>query len=79
MIKKLTVKAFWDSEANVWVAESDDVPGLITEANTMEKLIDKLHSLIPELLQENSILQEQDIQEIPFLLYSERMETLRCG
>ena len=78
-MKKLTVKAFWDSEANVWVAESDDIPGLITEADTMEKLINKLHSLIPELLQENNILQEQGIQEIPFFLYSERMETVRCG
>jgi len=32
MHNKIQVKAFWDSDARVWVAESDDVPGLITEA-----------------------------------------------
>jgi len=42
--------------ARVWVAKSDDVPGLITEAETMEQLIDKLHIVIPEPLQENEML-----------------------
>jgi hypothetical protein len=26
------VTATWDDEAKVWVVESDDVPGLVTEA-----------------------------------------------
>jgi predicted RNase H-like HicB family nuclease len=30
------VTAIWDDEAKVWVAESDDVPGLVTEAPTLE-------------------------------------------
>lgn len=47
------VSAFWDAEAGVWVAESDDVPGLITEAETMDALMKKLEVLIPELLDEN--------------------------
>jgi len=78
MHNKIQIKAFWDSDALVWVAESDDVPGLITEAETMEKLIDKLHILIPELLQENEML-STELQEIPFDLHSERKETVRCG
>ncbi|MGH7815565.1 MAG: DUF1902 domain-containing protein [Candidatus Binataceae bacterium] len=47
------IKAVWDPEAEVWVAESDDVPGLITGAPTIDALIDKLHVLIPELLELN--------------------------
>jgi hypothetical protein len=30
------VTAFWDQEAFVWVAESKRVPGLVTEADTVE-------------------------------------------
>lgn len=32
------VRAEWDEEARVWVATSDDVPGLVTEADTVEDL-----------------------------------------
>ena len=47
------IRAEWDNEAAVWVATSDDVPGLVTEAETMELLSAKLESLVPELLAEN--------------------------
>lgn len=48
-----TVRAEWDAEAGVWVAESDDVPGLVTEADTIERLIERLQVLVPELLELN--------------------------
>ena len=51
--KQITVNAEWDSEAKVWVATSDDVPGLITEAETVEALAEKLSVIIPELLEAN--------------------------
>ena len=38
MQKIYFVRAEWDEEAKVWVATSDDVPGLETEAETMEIL-----------------------------------------
>ena len=47
------VLAHWDPEARVWVAESDDVPGLITEADTVEQLLQRLQVLVPELLELN--------------------------
>ena len=53
MQKIYFVRAEWDDEAKVWVATSDDVPGLVTEADTMEILSAKLETLIPELLAEN--------------------------
>ena len=69
MENKIVVKAFWDKEALVWVAESEDVPGLITEAPDMETLISKLKVLIPELLEANGKIFENE--DIPFLLKSE--------
>jgi predicted RNase H-like HicB family nuclease len=33
------VNAEWDGEAKVWVASSDDVPGLATGADTLEEAI----------------------------------------
>ena len=38
----IQVSAQWDSEARVWVAESEDVPGLVAEAPTPEELEEKL-------------------------------------
>ena len=53
MTNHLEVHAFWDDEARVWVAESDDVPGLVTEAETMDHLIERLQIIIPELMELN--------------------------
>jgi hypothetical protein len=61
------VSAFWDDEAQVWVAESNDVPGLITEATSMDALILKLESLIPELLDENGY---PDGDDVPFEVHA---------
>ncbi|WP_375340041.1 DUF1902 domain-containing protein [Okeania sp. KiyG1] len=41
------VESFWDAEAKVWVATSADVPGLATEADTIEALSQKLRQMIP--------------------------------
>lgn len=53
MEKPYYVHAAWDDEARVWVASSEDVPGLATEAETAEALVEKLKTLIPELLSLN--------------------------
>jgi predicted RNase H-like HicB family nuclease len=49
------VLAQWDSHAGVWVAESDDVPGLVAEAESPNGLAQKLRVLIPELLKLNGV------------------------
>jgi hypothetical protein len=33
-MRKIIVNAFWENESRVWVASSDEVPGLIKEAET---------------------------------------------
>ena len=46
----LIITADWDEEAGVWVATSDDIIGLVTEAETLEALREKLADLVPELI-----------------------------
>ena len=43
------------ADASVWVATSDDVPGLVTESKTFESLLKKLRTLVPELLELNGV------------------------
>ena len=61
----------WDEEAKVWVASSEDVPGLATGADTIEDLIEKLKIVIPELLVENGLL-PAGTQSVPFAVNAER-------
>lgn len=47
---ELTIRAIWDDEARVWVAESDDVPGLVLESGSMDALVERLRYAVPEML-----------------------------
>ncbi|MFN4266398.1 MAG: DUF1902 domain-containing protein [Aquabacterium sp.] len=69
MPKILFIRAEWDSDAQVWVATSDDVPGLATEAETLEALSAKLELMVPELLDANG--QPHD-DEVPFELLARK-------
>lgn len=66
--RELIVFATWDSEPKVWVATSKDVPGLATEAESLDALVPKLKIMIPELLDANGYA---DFDEIPFKLEME--------
>jgi hypothetical protein len=46
----LQVRAEYDAEARVWVATSDDVPGLVTEADDLDALRAKLPAMARELI-----------------------------
>lgn len=69
MQKVLFIRADWDAEADVWVATSDDVPGLATEAETLEALSAKLESMVPESLDANGYL---DGPDVPFELLARK-------
>lgn len=73
MKRVLLVNAVWDDEAQVWVATSDDVPGLATEAETWEALMAKLRILVPELLEANGIA---DLDDVPLEVLGRRFENL---
>ena len=72
--KPLFVRVELDEEAKVWVATSDDVPGLATEEDTMEDLIDKFKVLIPELLVANGMSGDFDV---PFEVLARSFEIAR--
>ncbi len=57
MRRVYSVQARWDGEGGVWVAESEDVPGLVAEAESPNALAKKLRVLIPELLELNGVLE----------------------
>jgi hypothetical protein len=50
------VRAEWDAEAGVWVATSEDVPGLVAEHADFRRLQDMVLELVPILLEENGLL-----------------------
>lgn len=73
------VDASWDPEAEVWVATSEDIPGLATEASSLEKLRQKLRTIVPELLVANQVIGVQDMGRVSFDLTSRRQERVRLA
>ncbi|WP_295758179.1 DUF1902 domain-containing protein [uncultured Oscillibacter sp.] len=68
---KYVVNLTWDPEASVWVATSDDIPGLVLESGSFDALLERVRFAAPELLELNST-------ERPVLLSfrAERMEKI---
>ena len=48
------IQMLWDADASVWVATSEDVPGLVLESGSFDALIERVRFAIPELLSLNS-------------------------
>jgi len=53
--KPIIVHADWDPEAAVWVATTQDLRGLVTEAESIEALRAKLPGMILDLLEEGGV------------------------
>jgi predicted RNase H-like HicB family nuclease len=70
--KTYSVSCQWDSEASVWYVAESDVPGLVTEASTLEELEAKLMRMIPELLELNEGLERP--VTVPFELVARKRE-----
>lgn len=68
---KCVVNLTWDPEASVWVATSDDIPGLVLESGSFDALLERVRFAAPELLEMNSA-------ERPVVLsfQAERMEKI---
>ena len=43
----------WDNEASVWIAQSDDIPGLVLENGSLDALIEGVRLAVPELMELN--------------------------
>lgn len=80
MLKQsIIVRAQWDPEAAVWVATSGDVPGLVTEADDLDQLLGKVRVMVPELLDLDPPLRAEFPAEVPVILVTERIETIRLN
>ena len=51
MSRSINVDARWDVEASVWIATSNDVSGLVVEADTWPAMIDEVRLVLPDLLE----------------------------
>ena len=69
------VHAFWDDEVKVWCATSSDVPGLVTEADTLETLAENLQELVPMMLQLNGEA-EEGAQQVTYEILARRFDTV---
>lgn len=75
--KSFTVTCQWDPEARVWYVSESDVPGLVTEAATVEEMNAKLRHMIPELLELNDGC--EPCREVPFELIARKREVVACA
>lgn len=66
------INFFWDSDANVWIATSDDVPGLVLESGSFDALLERTRMTIPELLALN-LSEDNSISLVYTLERRERM------
>jgi hypothetical protein len=55
MTRPIVIHADWDADAGVWVATTQDMRGLVTEAESIEALRAKLPGMILDLLEESGV------------------------
>ena len=53
------IQFVWDNEAKVWIATSEDIPGLILEDESADKLIQRVILAAPEIIELNSMEKKQ--------------------
>ena len=70
----IIVRALWDAGAGVWVATSDDVPGLVAEAATWEAMRATVLVRIGELIELNGSM--SSLPEIPVHILTEHTERI---
>ena len=46
-VKNYDIQMTWDAEAAVWVASSDDVPGLALESGSFDALVERVKYTVP--------------------------------
>jgi hypothetical protein len=53
MVDGIALSTRWDDEAAVWIASSEDVPGLVVEADSWLNLLNEVRLVLPDLLELN--------------------------
>ena len=47
------ITLLWNNEADVWVATSEDIAGLVLESGSFDALLERVKYAIPELIELN--------------------------
>lgn len=55
------VNIIWDNDAAVYIATSDNIPGLVLESGSYDALIEKVRVAVPELLKLNNRAEVVDL------------------
>lgn len=63
-----TMHAAYDPQTRVWYTVDCDVPGLITEGETLEHLRDRAAAVTPELIDDNAELIPEERRKGPHKL-----------
>jgi predicted RNase H-like HicB family nuclease len=74
-MNEYTIILFWDDEASVWVAESQDLPGLILESVSFDTLVERVKKAVPDLLELNETHHSQI--KLHFLTFVSLCEPVR--
>lgn len=69
-MKELIVRATWDSEAQAWIAFSEELPGLAIEHRDFDQVMEILLDVGPDLVASNLRL---DPKDVTFHLIAERV------
>ena len=72
----LEVYAEWDADAEVWIATSEDIPGLCVQADDFDELMETIIALAPELLAANHVAIQPTI---PLHIRAERTAIIRAA
>lgn len=56
-MKEYVINLFWDEEASVWGAVNDQIP-ITLESGSLDLLIERVRSAVPELLELNGLSEE---------------------
>ena len=50
VIMEYTIRMTWDEEAQVWIATSEEIPGLVLESGSYDALIERVRQAAPEII-----------------------------
>ena len=69
------IKFWWDNEASVWIATSEDVRGLVLEDESFDTLVREVQLAVPTLLR----LNKTPSTDITLDFTANRQERLVCS
>lgn len=64
----------WDRDAAVWIATSDDVPGLVLEGGSFDALLERVKQAVPELVRLNG----SGVSDVQLSYSTQREDQVPC-